>query len=346
MKSAWVRRQFEIEIRDVPAPPLKSGEVLVRIEACGICGTDLHFARILAESWMPLGHEAVGIVEEVSDPRDQDLLGRRVLALNYTACNKCEPCRNGNWMHCINMPTYMEEEKGWQAGVAEYLVLGRDLVHPYEDIDPISATLAEPMSVALDLVETVGIPFESDVVVFGPGPIGLLAARIAKLKGARRVLMVVPGLESERHKKRAEVARKLGVAEIVDASCGDVALQVKSLCPDGVDRVLITAPPRTLVDAIEIAKFGAFIGLIGIEYGKGAFVEFNVNEFHFKKLQLRASHAIPDVRFPQILSSFKDLNVDPSIFVTHVFKLDDVAEAMRIADSRDEPVVKVVVDCT
>ena len=75
-------------------------------------------------------------------------------------------------------------------------------------------------------------------------------------------------------------------------------------------------------------------------------MEFNVNEFHFKKLQLRASHAIPDVRFPQILSSFKDLNVDPSIFVTHVFKLDDVAEAMRVADSRDEPVVKVVVDCT
>ena len=99
---------------------------------------------------------------------------------------------------------------------------------PVEDIDPISATLAEPMSVALDRVEPVGIPFESDVVVFGPGPIGLLAARIAKLKGARRVIMVVPGLESERHKKRAEVARKLGVAEIVDASCGDVALQVKS----------------------------------------------------------------------------------------------------------------------
>lgn len=346
MKSAWVRRPFQVEIRDIPIPLLKPGEVLVRVEACGICGTDLHFARTLAESWMPLGHEAVGIVEEVADSRDRGLLGKRVLALNYTACNKCEPCRNGAWTHCIDMPTYMEEAKGWQAGVAEYLVLERDLVCPYKDVNPVSATLTEPMSVALDLVETVGIPFESDVAVFGPGTIGLLAARIAKLKGAGRVLMVVPGLKSERHKKRAEVAQKLGVDEIVDISCEDAVSRVRSLFPGGVDRVLITSPPRTLVDAIKIAKFGAVIGLIGIEYGNGAFVEFDVNEFHFKKLQLRASHAIPDVRFPQIISSFKGLRVDPSIFITHVFELDDVARAMQVANSQDEPVVKVVVDCT
>ncbi len=345
MRSAWVRRPFEVELRDVAVPDLKPRQVLVKVEACGICGTDLHFARGRAESWMPLGHEAVGIVEKVADPGDDTLLGRSVVALNYTACNQCEACKNGDWLHCTAMPTYMEEAQGWQAGVADYLVLRNDMVYPYDGVDPIHATLTEPMSVALDLVETTGIPFGSTVAVFGPGPIGLLAARIARLKGARRVLVTIPDLDSERHRKRAEAAISLGADEVIDLSRGGVGDQVQALCPGGVDRVLITAPPRTLPDAVEAAKYGGVIGLIGIEFGRGAIVEFDVNEFHFKKLELRASHAIPDVRFPKILESFQDLRVDPSVLITHVFKLKDAAAALRVADSKGDPVIKVVVDC-
>lgn len=345
MKTAWVKCPFEVQIRNTEIPKLKPGEVLMKVEACGICGTDLHFARTLAESWMPLGHEAVGIIERVADSSDEKLVGSRVVALNYTACNQCDACKNGNWAYCTAMPSYMEESQGWQAGVAEYLVLRKDMVFPYAKLDPIVATLVEPASVAMDLVETAGVPLGADVVVFGPGPIGLLAIRIAKLKGARRVFATVAELNSKRSRKRAEVAKKFGADEVIDLSRENLVERMQSLCPAGVDRVMITAPPRTLPDAIHIAKFGGVIGLIGIEYGSGSKVEIDVNEFHFKKLQLRASHAIPDVRFPKILTAFQDLSIDAAVLATHVFKIEDSAEALKIAASKDEPVIKVVIDC-
>lgn len=346
MRSAWVRTPFEVAIRDSAIPALNPGEVLLRVEACGLCGTDLHFARGVAASWMPLGHEAVGIVEKVADARDAHLIGKRAVALNYTACNNCEACKNGDWAHCLSMPSYMEESQGWQAGVADYLILPQNMVHPYANLDPILATVTEPASVAMDLVETAGVPLGADVAVFGPGPIGLLAVRIAKLKGARRVFATVPNLLTKRSRKRAEVAKAMGADEIIDLGTENLFERMKELCPSGVDRVLVTAPPRTLPDAVRIAKFGGVIGYIGIEYGAGAMVAFDANEFHFKKLELRASHAIPDIRFPKILTAFQDRAIDPAPLVTHVFKLADAAQALKVADSKDEPVIKVVIDCT
>jgi L-iditol 2-dehydrogenase len=137
----------------------------------------------------------------------------------------------------------------------------------------------------------------------------------------------------------------MGADAVVDLSRGSLGDQAKALCPAGFDRVLITAPPRTLPDAVRVARFGGIIGLIGIEFGPGARVELDVNEFHFKKLQLRASHAIPDVRFPAILDALRDGSIDASLLVTHVFKLEESARALQVAASRDEPVIKVVVDC-
>lgn len=101
--------------------------------------------------------------------------------------------------------------------------------------------------------------------------------------------------------------------------------------PRGVDRVLVTAPPRALLDGIQIAKYGGIIAFIGIEYGEGAEITFDVNRFHFKKLQLRASFAVPNMMFPTALDLLKRRVIDPELFITHTIKLVDVPTFMREA---------------
>jgi L-iditol 2-dehydrogenase len=110
-----------------------------------------------------------------------------------------------------------------------------------------------------------------------------------------------------------------------------------------MDRVLVTAPPRTLPLAFEIARFGAIIGLIGIEFGTGGEVTFDVNAFHFKKLQLRASHAIPNHYFPMALDLLARRAVEPDRLLTHTFGLDDYAAAFRTLADPEQPAIKVVV---
>ena len=122
----------------------------------------------------------------------------------------------------------------------------------------------------------------------------------------------------------------------------DLVGEIRRAVPLGLDRVLVTAPPRTLPLAFEIARFGAIIGLIGIEMGRGASVTFDVNAFHFKKLQLRASHAIPNHYFPIALDLLARRVVDPDCLVSDVFPLDQYAAAFEALTAPDRPGVKVV----
>ena len=135
----------------------------------------------------------------------------------------------------------------------------------------------------------------------------------------------------------------MGADVVLAEGDDDIAAEILRAAPQGVDRVLVTAPPRTLPLAFEIARFGAIIGLIGIEFGTGGKVTFDANAFHFKKLQLRASHAIPNHYFPMALDLLGRRVVDPGLLTTHTFALDDHAAAFGALTDPEEPAVKVIV---
>jgi L-iditol 2-dehydrogenase len=111
----------------------------------------------------------------------------------------------------------------------------------------------------------------------------------------------------------------------------------------GVDRALVSAAPAAIAGVFPALRYGGIAAFIGIDYGDRAAVTFDANDFHFKKLQLRASHAAPALYFPAVLQLLKDGHVDGPALVTHTFPLAGIAEAMTFArDARDE-VIKVVV---
>jgi L-iditol 2-dehydrogenase len=334
MKAAYVKVPFRVEMRDVPVPAIGPDEVLVRVAACGICGTDLHFARDLAEDKpMPLGHEFVGSVEATGANARGFVRGTPVIVENHTYCGVCEHCKNGEPIYCTNLYISMNEPN-----LAEFVKTHARALHPYEGLTTAQACLAEPLTVALDLVEEGGIPNSSDVAVFGPGPIGLMAVRLAKLKGARRVFLV----GRSHSKARLELGVRLGADTVIETDREDAVGEILKTVPRGVDRVFVTSPPKTIPDAMKIARFGAVIVYNGIDF-RYPTISFDANEFHFKRLSLKATHSIPNLRFPIAIDLLRRKAVDPDLFISHTFDFADLPEALRTAEQDKNNVVKVMV---
>jgi L-iditol 2-dehydrogenase len=231
-----------------------------------------------------------------------------------------------------------------RAGFADYLRVRADMVQAYDAsaLAPQQAALAEPLTVALDLLTRADPDFNDEVAVFGPGSIGLMLTRLVKLRCARRVFLTGSNRSTARGRHRLEVGQQMGADVVLAKAEDDIVAEIKAAVPQGVDRVLVTAPPRTLLPAFEIARFGAIIGLIGIEFGEGGEVTFDVNAFHFKKPQLRASHAIPNHYFPTALDLLARCVVDPDLLVSHTYSLDDYEHAFQTQIDPQQTTVKVI----
>lgn len=339
MKALFGKSPFQLQWRDALVPQPQLGQVLVRVEAGGICGTDLHFLRN-NEDWTPLGHEVVGTIEQIGENVDDSLIGKSVIVENHAACGVCKQCKNGRSLYCENLTTYMTD----QAGFSEYLVVRQDMVHVYDKklLDSLHASLAEPLTVALDITLRAELELNDEVVVFGPGPIGLMVVGLAKLQGARRVFLVGSSQSTPRGSYRLNLGKQIGADLTLSYEANDVVGEILSVVPKGVDRIIVTAPPKTITDAIQISRFGGIIAFNGIEYGEGSQITFDANEFHFKKLQLRASHAIPNHYFPIAIDLLNRHSFPLEALLSHVFSFKEVEKAFKTASNQQDQVVKVV----
>ena len=339
MKSAWIVGKKQIKIKDIELLDPVNDEVLVKVKACGICGTDLHFYHDYpGASPIPIGHEVSGVVEKVG-PLINDLKeGDNVIVQNHVNCGKCTSCLNGEWENCLNIKTYMND----RAGMAEYLKITRDMVVTFDGLSYVQAALAEPITVALDLLKRIEIKPLNDVLISGPGTIGLIFTRLAKLVGAKRVAVLGHAQNTHRGGKRLQTALDFGANNVYDADEKNWKEKVKKDYPKGFDRIVITSPPETIPPTFELARFGGKIVYNGISFEKEN-ITFNANEFHFKKLSLIASHAIPNWGFPIAFDLMNEGIIDANILVTHVFQFSNLFEAFKVASSKNDEVIKVVV---
>lgn len=339
MRALWGKAPFQFDLREVPTPTPNVGEVLVRVTACGICGTDLHFMRAMKREWTPLGHELAGRVEKVGAGVTRWRDGDFVVVENNSACGVCDACKNGESRYCRHIWTFMND----QAGMGDYVCIPEASLQKYQDLTPRQATLAEPLTVAIDVTLRGDIPLNGEVAVWGAGPIGIMACKIAKLRGARRVFLVGSPRDTPRNRFRLELGRELG-ADVTISGTQNVVETIQRATGDGVDRVLMTAPPSAIPDALSVCRFGGIVALIGLEEREGETIRLDVNAFHFQKLQLRASHAIPNHYFPIALDLLARREVDPDRMITHVFPLNDYRRAFETANDSDERVGKVTIE--
>jgi L-iditol 2-dehydrogenase len=330
---AAFKRGRDVTLKDISLRDLRPDEVRVRITACGVCGTDLHLNPEEADQESAFGHEMAGTIVEKGCGVLGLEVGQKVVIESSSPCGRCDYCKNTQQELCTNIQSFFF--LGY-FGFAEEIICPAITAIPCEDLTPDVACLSEPLGVAVDLVRLADIGPESNVLLIGPGPIGLMALALVKRMGARRVF--VSG--HRRSAPRIALARQFGADDIFDPI--ETPLTATDFgCP--IDRVLVTAPPPTLNDAFQVACKGAIISFIGIGHGESAYCNFDVNDFHFKKLQLRASFASPALYTPLALQYLREGVVEGEALISHRFPLSQIAEAVETA--RDSTrAVKVIVN--
>ncbi len=337
--SAWVDKPKHIRMISKELRSLDAMEVLVRVKACGICGTDLHFYNDFPNKQLtPLGHEVSGYIEAVGEGVYNLSSGTHVVVQNNIACTTCTACLNQKPSACSNIQTYMDD----QAGIGEYLIVPRSMVIPFEGLSFAEATLAEPITVALDLCREADIQLFDDVLIMGPGVIGLSSIVLSRLQGAHTIVVVGHNLDSVRGKYREKVAYQLGADLVVDSATPHWKEELKVQYPNLFHRVIVTSPPKTLSDGIDLAGFHGQIIFNGIDFADDE-VSFHANDFHFAKKRLIASHAIPNWGFPQAFELLKQGLIPPSLVLTHTFSLQELEQAFALFTKTGEEVIKPVI---
>lgn len=336
MKAAYIKAPFEITFREVTPRPLTDTEVRIDIKACGVCGHDLILMRYAAEETQQFGHEVVGIIKETGRLVENVKPGDRVVLESGTFDRFSDNSRNGRVDLDNKGPNFWIKGDDNMGFAHEMIAPCECCVKVPDGVTDEQAALTEPLGVALDLIKAADIKLMNDVLVMGLGPIGLMAARIAKVMGARRVYAT----ELSACEARIALAKKWGVDEVI---CPDLQSVEDFHFPNGgVDRVLITAPPAVIPSGLNVCNVGGIVSFLGIAYGDASKITLDANWIHFNKLQLRASHASPALYFPECLALIASGAVDTAALVTHRFKLDDIKEAIIAFEQDKQHAIKAV----
>lgn len=339
-RSAYVKSPWLFEVRDNPVADPGPGQILVDIAACGVCGTDFHVASRMASDWQLFGHEMAGVVAAVGEGVDRFVVGDRVALNTASPCGQCDICLpppygKGRPSQCRNIISYWN---GPQMGFGDFINSPHQCAVKLPDsISFVTAGLAEPMCVSIDLVETGEVSLGDRVLIVGAGPLGLGAVVAAHRAGASHVALA----ELSKCTARLEAGAALGADELIEVDKQSIIDRYST--GERPDKILVTAPPPVILDAIKVAAFGGTIAYIGVGWSPDAVISFDADDFHFRRLSLKGSFASPDT---QLAKSLRLLESAPQLgqeLISHTFQLEEMADAMTMArDDQGRTVEKMV----
>ncbi len=347
MRAAVVGEDLRIGLREVPLPDCGPGMIRVAVDACGLCGSDLHFHH--AKSWragLIPGHEITGRIEAIGDAppplvEERGLrVGQRVVVEPLESCGRCEFCRSGRDSICTSLALAGVSRAG---GFAESIVLPALRIHPVaDDLDPAVAALAEPLAVALHGLERGGFGRDDRVLVLGGGAIGVLTAFAARRAGAREVVV------RARYPHQQALVRDVAGAEARDAD--------REIERDGLgsafDLVVETVGGRsgTLVEAARAARPGGRVAILGLFESSPPFIPLDalVKEltFHWSNCYCRRAPTTNAPETSDFAEAARILGEDRSRLsplVTHRVPLDAIGDAFEIASDKRRGVGKLCV---
>ncbi|MFI5004516.1 MAG: zinc-binding dehydrogenase [Solirubrobacterales bacterium] len=336
MRAVTFQAPGRVAVQEVPEPELiDPGDAIVRIEATGVCGSDLHIyhGRVQIEPGFTIGHEYVGTVIAAGDEVREVSVGDRVMGCFQTACGRCFFCRHG-WFHkCEHSRTFghgatLGSLQGTQAERA--LVPSADLVLrrvPEGMSDEAALFAGDVMGTGFHAVLDSGLQMGDVAAVLGLGPVGLCAVQAARAAGAAHVIAVdsVP--------ERLAMAESFG-AQAVHLEEGDPRAAVRDATEGrGVD-VCIDAVghPKALELALRLTRKCGTVQAIGV-YAERA--EVHMGLLWIKALRMCAGHANVIGHIDRVLALMSAGVLDPGPLVTHHMSLDDAAEAYALYDRRE-----------
>ena len=336
MRAVTLQAPGEIRIEEKPEPQLAAGDdALIRVEASGICGSDLHIfhGRVPVEQGFTIGHEFVGTVLAAGDLVERVAVGDRVLGCFHTACATCVACLRGDYHRCEHQRTFGHGSHlgDLQGAQAEQLLVPRanlTLRRVPEGMSDEAALFAgDVMGTGYHAVAHAGMRAGDTVAVLGLGPVGLCAVQAAQASGAVEVFAIdsVPA--------RLEMAASFGATPI-HLTEEEPKKAVRGATEGrGVDVVVdAVGDPAPLAMAISLCRDAGVVSGIGAYAGKG---EVPLGLAWLKGLQLRLGLANVIAHVDRVLALIDSGKLDPTPLVTHHMKLDQAAEAYELYDQRE-----------
>ena len=316
-------------LQDVPEPKAGPGEVLIRVLRTGICGTDLHidawneWARATIKPGLVVGHEFVGEVAEVGEGVESVYVGELVGAEGHIVCGRCRNCLAGRRALCANTVGIGVQRDG---AFAEYIVMPAGNLWPHlGKIDLDVAAIFDPFGNAVHVATQYRLIAE-DVLITGAGPIGLMAAIVARHNGARHIVV------TDVSDYRLELARKIGVTLAVDVSKMRLREAQEQLgMKEGFDVAFeMSGVPSAMREMIDNMAHGGRIAVLGLPEH-----EFPVDwsQVVFKMLTVRGVYGRQIFETWYQMSVFVQTGLDISPVITHRFSYRDYKEAFAVGHS-------------
>lgn len=313
MKALLLKEYKQIELTDVPEPEVGPQDVLVRVHACGICGSDIHGYDGSSGRRIPplvMGHEAAGVVEATGDAVSDFKVGDRVTFDSTISCGRCHFCRRGQVNLCDNRRVLGVScgEYRQHGAFAELVAVPQNVVYKLPDDLPFeSAALIEAVSIAVHAANITRVSLGDTVVVVGSGMIGLLAIQAIRLRGAARVIA------TDVEDSRLEVARQLGADFTLNARNADIPAEVARLTGGrGADAAMeVVGRTETVNDAIAAVRKGGEVTLIG---NLAPQIEFPLQSVVTREITLQGSCASQG-EYPECIRLLETgaIRVDPLI---------------------------------
>ncbi len=326
-----------LAIEKVAVPAIGDDELLVRVEAASICGTDVkiirHGHRKLTDGQtITLGHEFVGRIEEAGPRVHGFEVGMRVGVAPNIGCGSCEMCARGLMNMC---PDYEAFGITFDGAHAEFVriphaAIAQGSVVPLPgNVSALEATLAEPLSCALNGVRASRIDVGDAVLVYGAGPMGLLNMMLAGISGASRIIAV------DLNDSRLEAARQIGATDVVNSTKQSVRDWVaEQTSGRGVDVVILAVPvPQLQQEAVEIlAPFGRLCLFAGWANGTAG-VTLNTNPIHYRNLVVTGMTGGSPRDYRDALKLIARNTVDVTPIISDAFHLSELDRAYERAQS-------------
>ena len=345
MKACVLHGIGDFQFESVPTPKPKSGEVLLQIRACGICGSDIQRVWEKGTYTFPTipGHEFSGMVIDAADEKDRHWIGTKAAVFPLLPCGHCAACAIGEYAQCTDYNYFGSRCDG---GLAEYICVPVwNLVPVPESLSYEEAAMAEPAAVALHALRRAGVKIGDSVAIFGAGPIGLMLASWAKLMGADQAILI------DIDERKLGFARSMGFEDLVNSLAEDAVEAVKRITNGrGSDCAIEGAGASVALEqCLKCTRMFGTVVAMGNPLREMTLSQKAYWELLRKQLNLcgtwNSSYSdIPLNDWKQSIQSMAQgkLNVKP--FITHRLTLKQCPEALVMMRDRTEFFNKVMIE--
>lgn len=340
MKASVCYKQNDLRTEDLPIPEISDNEVLIKMLACGLCGTDIQKIRgDTVNKPTVLGHEVVGEIVKKGKNVSKFEIGDRVITAIHVPCFTCHYCNKGHYTICEQFRTNNIDPGGFSEFIRIPELHLNHLTHKVSNnVTDEEATLIEPIACCLHGLKQADIRPNDSVLIMGAGTIGILHAQLAKIKGANKVIV------SDMSKFKLQKALNVGCDYAINIKEKNIIDEVNKITDgQGVDVIVIAAGVSSLVaDAVNmVRRAGKIIVFSGFD--KNKLVTLDVSRFFKDEISIIGTYSVTPYEFPEALDLLEKRKLNTKEMITHVYPLNKLSEAIDISTNPEQPVLKVII---